>query len=246
MVAHLQDVSKTYQDHSVAALRNVTLSLEAGQFIAVTGPSGCGKSTLLLTLGGLLRPDAGTVVVNDTDLYQLSPNDRAHFRAKHIGFVFQQFHLVPYLNVLENVLAAELGMRGTHHRDRAESLLQQFGLHSRLAHRPGQLSTGERQRVAMARALLNQPKLVLADEPTGNLDQENAERVLDELSHFANDGGTVMLVTHDPQAASRAQLQVNLREGRMVSDGSAESLGEHATSQEGLNQGEAPAEPRTR
>lgn len=219
MVAEVHGVSKTYRDHSVAALRDVSLQLDSGQFVAVCGPSGCGKSTLLLTLGGLLRPDTGRVVVNETDIYGLSPNERAAFRAKWIGFVFQQFHLVPYLNVLENVLAAELGMRGSHPTpDRAATLLEQFGLADRLQHRPGQLSTGERQRVAMARALLNEPCLLLADEPTGNLDEENANRVLDELSKFADRGGAVMLVTHDPRAASRAQQQINLLEGQIASD----------------------------
>ncbi|MDG2382449.1 MAG: ABC transporter ATP-binding protein [Pirellulaceae bacterium] len=217
MIAQLDRVSKTYTDHSVAALQDVSLQLDAGQFVAICGPSGCGKSTLLLTLGGLLRPDQGEVRINDTEIYEMSSNERAAFRANQIGFVFQQFHLVPYLSVLENVLAAQIGLptKNPTARKQAEDLLTQFGLTDRLLHRPGQLSTGERQRTAMARALLNQPNLILADEPTGNLDEVNAELVLDELAQFAAQGGAVLLVTHDANAAARATSQIHLSAGQV-------------------------------
>ncbi len=218
MLAELQDVTKTYQHEgrTINALRDVSLVLEPHQFVAVCGPSGCGKSTMLLTLGGLLRPDSGTVSVDGTNLYNLSPNERARFRAEKIGFVFQQFHLVPYLSIIDNVLSAQLGIVKTNGaRQRAEELLERFGLVDRRGHRPSQLSTGERQRTAMARALLNSPQFLLADEPTGNLDQDNAKRVLDELADFANSGGTVLLVTHDQNAAERANSRIVLQDGRL-------------------------------
>lgn len=222
MLAELQNVSKTYASNgrAIAALDDVTLSMEPGDFAAVCGPSGCGKSTLLLTLGGLLRPDAGCVSVDGTDLYRLSPNQRAGFRAGHIGFVFQQFYLIPYLTVLDNVMAARLGLPNDLSREqihqRATHLLAQLGLSERSTHRPGQLSTGERQRTALARALLNQPRLLLADEPTGNLDTASAEAVLAQLEQFAAQGGAVLLVTHDQRAAQRAQRILQLDAGRLV------------------------------
>lgn len=218
MLAELQDVSKTYrhEGRTINALMNVTLTLRPQQFVAVCGPSGCGKSTMLLTLGGLLRPDTGSVIVDGTNLYNLHPNQRARFRAEKIGFVFQQFHLVPYLSVIDNVLSAQLGLvKSDDARQRAAALLERFGLTGRRGHRPSQLSTGERQRTAMARALLNSPQYLLADEPTGNLDHANATRVLDELAHFASSGGTVLLVTHDQHAAERADSRIVLQEGQL-------------------------------
>jgi ABC-type lipoprotein export system ATPase subunit len=221
MLVELQSVSKTFTATTLAvsALSDVNLQLDCGQFVAVCGPSGCGKSTLLLTAGGLLRPDQGRVLVDGKDLYQLTSNQRAQFRAQTIGFVFQQFYLIPYLNVLDNVLAARLGLSNgnrTEHLRRAEELLAQVGLTERAQHRPGELSTGERQRTALARALLNRPSLLLADEPTGNLDRANAEIVLQQLVEFARQGGAVMLVTHDAQAAGCADRVVQLERGRVV------------------------------
>ncbi len=221
MLASLENVNKSYSlsERRVVALQDLNLQLNPGDFLAVCGKSGCGKTTLLLTLGGLLRPDSGKVTVGGTDLYQLPSNRRAIFRARKIAFVFQQFHLVPYLSVLDNVLAATLGLPGESSegsRKKAEGLLTEFGLDDRRWHRPGQLSTGERQRAAMARALMNSPQLLLADEPTGNLDQENGATVLDHLAHFADRGGAVLLVTHDASAAARAQRIIRLEHGRPV------------------------------
>ena len=221
MFASLEHLTKTYPhpQRPVVALQDLSLNLQAGDFLAVCGKSGCGKTTLLLTLGGLLRPDSGRVVVQGTDLYQLPANRRAAFRARHIAFVFQQFHLVPYLSVVDNVLAAALGLDNGSHagtRERAEQLVEEFGLSERRSHRPGQLSTGERQRTALARALLNSPQLLLADEPTGNLDQENGALVLDRLAQFAAAGGAVLLVTHDRSAAQRADRIIRLEQGQMV------------------------------
>lgn len=195
---------------TVTALANFSLSASSGEMVAVNGPSGCGKTTLLLAAGGLLQPDQGTVIVSGQHLYALSSEERARFRASHIGFVFQQFHLVPYLSVLENVLSATLATSREAPRERAMALLERFQLSHRLYHVPDELSTGERQRCALARALLNEPKLILADEPTGNLDDQNADVVLSHLQTHAEEGGTVLLVTHDREAAARASRTITL------------------------------------
>ena len=202
---------------SVKALDAVSLSVDAGEFVAVQGPSGCGKTTLLLTAGGLLKPSAGDVFVNGRNLYRLSAEARSRQRAETIGFVFQQFHLVPYLTVLENVLAPTLALPDREAAERAEALLERFHLVHRKHHKPAALSTGERQRTALARALLNRPRLLLADEPTGNLDEKNSEIVLRHLAEFARDGGVVLLVTHDPRAAGFAQRTVRMAEGSLTS-----------------------------
>ena len=199
------------------AVDDGSVSVEAGEFVAVVGPSGCGKTTLLLVAGGLLRPENGEVSIDGTDPYSLSGEQRARFRAEQIGFVFQQFHLVPYLNVLDNVMAPALVTGETSARERAGILVERFGLADRLGHRPGQLSTGERQRVALARALLNEPRVILADEPTGNLDGDNSEQVLQALKTFADEGGAVLLVTHDPDAVAFAGRQVVLQGGQLAS-----------------------------
>ena len=211
-ILKIQNLTKVYAgpEGEVRAVTDLSLSADAGEFVAVCGPSGCGKSTLLLVAGGLLKPDDGEVVVDGKSLYRLSRGERAALRSRSIGFVFQQFHLIPYLDVLGNVLAPALegGVNGA--RERARELIGRFGLTDRSHHVPGQLSTGEKQRTAMARALLNQPRLVLADEPTGNLDHESADAVLTHLREFADDGGAVLLVTHDPRAAQRADRIVQL------------------------------------
>jgi ABC-type lipoprotein export system ATPase subunit len=206
MILELRHLSRIYKgpDGPVQALDDVSLRLEAGQFLAVQGPSGCGKTTLLLAAGGLLKPTSGTVCVARQDPYALTPGARAKFRAVHIGMIFQQFHLVPYLSVLDNVLAPTLAVPQRDARHRAGELIGRFGLGHRIRHLPAELSTGERQRVALARALMNNPRLILADEPTGNLDPDNAAIVLDHLSTFADGGGAVLLVTHDAAIASRA------------------------------------------
>lgn len=220
MLLQLEQISKTYTGKSghVAALQDVSLNLEAGEFVAVQGPSGCGKSTLLLTAGGLLRPDSGKVLIGGENPYDLDPDARAKFRGRTIGFVFQQFHLVPYLDVLDNVLAPTLAMGDSQEdvHQRAWNLIEHFGLTDREHHVPSELSSGERQRAALARALLNKPRLLLADEPTGNLDHQNADAVLGYLKEFAESGGAVLLVTHDDRAIPYAQRVLHLRDGRTV------------------------------
>jgi ABC-type lipoprotein export system ATPase subunit len=214
----LEQVSKAYRrpEAPVQALDGISLTIDAGQFVAVCGPSGCGKTTLLSIVGALVRPSAGRVIVAGDDLGTMSAAERAQFRAKKVGFVFQMFHLLPYLSVLENVLlAADDGAV----RDTARELLERFGLGPRLSHRPAELSAGERQRVAIARAMIHRPPLILADEPTGNLDGQSAAEVLEILDDFHRQGATVLLVTHQEQAAAKADRVVLLRAGRVVETG---------------------------
>ena len=220
MLLEIQNVSKIYRtgNQQVLALDDASLSLDIGEFTAVAGPSGCGKTTLLLIAGGLLAPENGRVTIDGQDPYALSADERSAFRAENIGFVFQQFHLIPYLSVLDNILTAAIPTNLPDARDRAMTLIEQFGLVHRVKHLSGQLSTGEKQRTALARALLNQPKVLLADEPTGNLDRENAESVLTHLSEFSRgrQEGAVLLVTHDDYALSHAQRVVQIREGKLL------------------------------
>ena len=225
MLLELQNVSKSFSrnGHQVQALQDVSFRIEPSQFVAVRGPSGCGKTTLLLVSGGLLRPDAGEVSLYGHELYTLSPENRAGIRSAHIGFVFQQFHLIPYLNVVDNVLASSLGlvMENASERrelyDRAIELVERFGLMDRAKHLPSELSTGQRQRVALARALLNRPKLLLADEPTGNLDKENSVILWQYLREFAAEDRAVLMVTHDSVAAERADRVIEMEAPREIS-----------------------------
>ena len=220
----LRNVTKRYPgpDEAVVAVDDVSISLSQGDFVAVQGPSGCGKTTLVLLAGALLTPSDGEVLLADRPVGSLSPRDRAACRATTVGFVFQQFHLIPYLTVLDNILAASLaasapapgGAPGA--AQRADSLVERFNLAHRRHHLPGELSTGERQRTALARAMLNQPRLILADEPTGNLDDENAHVVLDALAEFAHNGGAVLLVTHDARTAGYADRTLVMKSGRIV------------------------------
>ncbi len=200
----------------VHAVREVSLEVAAGELVALRGPSGCGKSTLLMAAGGLLEPTSGSVEINGTDLYSLGQDGRAQFRAENIGFVFQQFHLIPYLDVRDNILAASLATARAE-GERVDELLEIFGLQQRAHHVPAALSTGEKQRTAMARALLNNPKLILADEPTGNLDKDNAEALLEQLSGFSGKGGAVLLVTHDARVDDHAGRTIEISDGHLVS-----------------------------
>jgi putative ABC transport system ATP-binding protein len=217
-MVQLEGVSEIYRGRrgEVRALDDVSLAVREGEFVAAQGPSGSGKSTLLLTIGGMVHPTKGRVLVDGKDIYAMSGSDRAKFRAENVGFVFQMFHLMPYLAVIENVLLASRGRTRADALTEAEKLLERFGLSSRIRHKPGELSTGERQRTALARALLNRPKLLLADEPTGNLDPENSAIVMGYFSQFHQQGGTVIVVSHEAIAAEYAQRVIRLREGRIV------------------------------
>jgi putative ABC transport system ATP-binding protein len=216
----IENVTKTYSTANgpVAALAGVSAEMKKGEFAVVRGPSGCGKTTLLLTLGGMLHPTAGAVTVGEQSLYELAANKRARFRSEEIGFVFQMFHLVAYLSVLDNVLLAGGGRgRKTDDRSRAENLLKQFGLSDRITHKPSELSAGERQRTAIARALFNRPSLLLADEPTGNLDPDNATETVRYLKEYQKEqGGTIVMVTHSDIADTAADRIVHMKAGKLV------------------------------
>lgn len=213
----VQNLCKVFAGPSgpVEALQGVSLTVQSGEFVAVQGVSGCGKTTLLLAVGGLLKPTSGEVALQGQDLYQLSPEQRAEFRARTIGFVFQQFHLLPFLSVSDNIQLPTLAGAGLSAAERLRELLEQFGLAHRHNHLPEALSIGERQRTALARALLNKPSLLLADEPTGNLDQQNGVVVLQALKDFASAGGAVLLVTHDTRVGQYAQRRLRLENGRL-------------------------------
>jgi len=213
----LENLTKTYRTRAgqVNALDGVSLRIERGEFVAVCGPSGSGKTTLLMMVAAMLRPSRGCVRFEEEDIYGMAAPARAKFRAHNIGFVFQMFHLVPYLNVLENVLVAG-GAVGAADKTLATELLQRLGLQRRIGHRPSELSAGEKQRTAIARALLNRPKLILADEPTGNLDPENARGVLAHLHDFQQAGGTVIVATHGATAGEFATRTIHLRDGALA------------------------------
>lgn len=222
-MVQLETVSKSFRSPGgapVRALHEVSFTPDPGSLVAVVGPSGSGKSTLLLTAAGLSRPDSGRVFVAGTDLYSLSAAKRAALRRSTLGVVFQTFNLIPYLTCQENIaLPARLaGHSSTSARAKAQLLLDRVGLSGRARHRPAQLSVGERQRVAIARSVVNDPQVVFADEPTGNLDQEAASNVIDLLAQIAADGRTIVMVTHDPAIARRAHRVVSLRQGQLVAE----------------------------
>ena len=214
-------ISRTYRmgEGSVPALRGVSLRIEPGDYVAVVGPSGSGKSTLMHLLGGLDRPTEGRLVIGGEEVGKLTENQLARLRNRTIGFVFQSFHLLPRTSAVENV-ALPLVYRGVPartRRQRAAAMLGQVGLAHRLDHRPNQLSGGEQQRVAIARALVTDPSVLLADEPTGNLDSATGEAVLALLEQLNQSSGVaVVLVTHDREVAQRARRQIVIRDGRIL------------------------------
>lgn len=181
-----------------------SFSANKGDFQAICGPSGCGKTTLMMIIGSLLAPDCGSVTIDNTDIYSLSPEKRAAFRAGKIGFVFQQFHLLPYFNILENIQLPELAMKQNNINAKTAALIETLGLAHRETHFPSEMSIGERQRTALARALIHSPDILLADEPTGNLDQKNTDTVISVLRKYAEEGKCVIMVTHDSEAAKQA------------------------------------------
>jgi putative ABC transport system ATP-binding protein len=207
----------------IAALDGVSFTVPRGQFMAIVGPSGSGKSTLLNMLGCLDRPDSGRYLLEDVDVSTFDDERASDFRNRRIGFVFQSFHLLPRLSVLENAMLPGRFLRGPGEglEARARGLLGRMGLERHLEHRPGQLSGGQMQRVAIARALLMKPALLLADEPTGNLDSKSAADVLALLDEVHADGQTVVMVTHDAEVAAHAQRQVGIRDGRIEFDSAA-------------------------
>ncbi|MBN8624746.1 MAG: ABC transporter ATP-binding protein [Planctomycetes bacterium] len=216
----LQDVTKIYsrRGRHVAALQCSTFEIPDGDYAAVVGPSGSGKTTLLSVLGGMLSPNSGKVLVDGASLYDQSIARRAELRRSLMGFVFQTFNLVPYLTALENV-QVPLYLAGHSKKDqceRAAELLRRVGLGERLDHKPSELSTGQQQRVALARTLANDPKVILADEPTGNLDPDSRKVVLDFLDELNSEGRTIVMVTHDAAAAERAKRWLRLVDGSVT------------------------------
>ena len=211
------NITKTYvlPHKKVDVLKGASFSVEKGEKVAIVGKSGSGKSTLLHLLGGLDSPDAGTVFHGDVDLYKLSPRLRSEHRAKNLGFVFQAYHLLPEMDIVENVMLPAMAL-GTvkHPRKRAEELLDAVGLKDRLTHTPMELSGGEQQRVALARAMMNNPKLLLADEPTGNLDSATGATVLDLLFQMS-EGHALIMVTHSKDIAARCDRVVVLENGQL-------------------------------
>jgi putative ABC transport system ATP-binding protein len=202
----------------IRAIVDIDLLIHEGEFVVVNGPSGSGKTTLLLTMGGMLRPSSGGVTVSKQDIYQLNELEKSRFRAKNIGFVFQLYFLIPYLNVLENImLSPGLGSNDAENRTLSEKLIDQLGLTDRMRHKPSELSAGESQRVALARALIHRPRIILADEPTGNLDPDNSRRVIENLQEFHRRGGTVVMVTHGPDAGQFADRIIYLEAGEIAS-----------------------------
>src|SRR3954470_13780033 len=217
----LVDVVRSFRVGSgeVRAVDGVTMAIDTGEFVAIEGPSGSGKSTMLQLLGALDRPSSGKLMFQDADLSTLGESGRTRLRREAIGFVFQHFNLIPTLTALENVEVAMAPIRATRstRAERAQALLAQVGLAGRAGHLPSRLSGGEQQRVAIARALANSPRVVLADEPTGNLDSRTSVEVVDLLGTLVADGGvTVIIVTHAEEVARRTQRRVAMRDGRLV------------------------------
>jgi len=218
----MENVSKTYRHRGqmVTALNEASAEIPEGDFVSIVGPSGSGKSTLLLMLGGMLSPSGGRVLLDDQSIYDLDANARAELRKQKVGFVFQTFNLVPYLSAIENVQVPLflVGSDGASQQVRAEELLARVGLSDRMHHKPCELSVGQQQRVALARMLANDPGVILADEPTGNLDPETSRQVIDFLEEVNREGRTVVMVTHDPRAAERAKRTLRLDRGAIVSE----------------------------
>src|ERR1700689_908707 len=216
MVATLVQVENLRKEFgNVRALDDVSFRVNAGEWIAIMGPSGSGKTTLINILGGLDTPTSGHAIVDGIDLGRLDEGGLTRFRAEKIGFVFQQFHLVPYLTAVENVMLAQYFHSTTDEKE-AQQALERVGLGDRIEHLPTQLSGGEQQRVAVARALINHPKLILADEPTGNLDEANEEIVLSLLRELHTEGHTILMVTHAPSIGRLADRRIEFAHGHLV------------------------------
>jgi putative ABC transport system ATP-binding protein len=211
-LVQVKGLTKVYG--KVRALDGVTFDVEAGEWIAMMGPSGSGKTTLINILGGLDTPTSGRAVVDGMDVARFDEAGLTRYRAEKVGFVFQQFHLVPYLTAIENVMLAQY-FHSTTDENEAKKALERVGLGDRLTHVPAQLSGGEQQRVAVARSLINHPKLLLADEPTGNLDETNEQIVIDLLRELHVEGHTILMVTHDPSIGRLADRRIDLAHGRL-------------------------------
>jgi len=215
----INNVSRFYEGSAglVKALKDISVEVQPGDFVVVQGASGCGKTTLLLTAGAMLRPTSGLVTIKGQNPYRLSNRELERIRREEIGFVFQNFNLIPYLSVLENVMVpAGKATNRDNIKRRAGELLERFNLTERMYHKSRELSTGEQQRAALARALINEPSLVLADEPTGNLDGDNGKIVLQHLSKISENGTAVVVVTHEMQIMQYAHKRYTIEDGVLV------------------------------
>lgn len=216
----IENVRKVYErrGESVTAFCCEHLEIRTGEYVAIIGPSGSGKTTLLSLLGGMLSPTSGRVWFDSRSLYELAVTERTRIRSARMGFVFQSFNLIPYLTALQNVQVPLFltGISAVDQRKRAEAVLERFGLGARVDHKPAELSIGQQQRVALARTLVNDPQIILADEPTGNLDPENRRLALEMLEECHGGGRTVVMVTHDPIAASQADRRLILHDGTVT------------------------------
>jgi putative ABC transport system ATP-binding protein len=223
MMIEITNVTKAYQmgSEQIMALNRVNLNIEKGDFLAVTGPSGSGKTTLLYTIGGLLTPTHGRVTVDESDIYSLSTQNRARFRRENIGFIFQTFELLPYLTAIENVMfpLSIAGINSENQKAWAIESLERVGLERRANHKPIELSGGEQQRVSIARGIVNDPNILLADEPTGNLDQKTGNSIM-ELLRELNEGDerTIVFVTHDHSNKKLADRCIDMIDGQIVTD----------------------------
>lgn len=211
----ISDVTKKYYKgtREFTALDNVSLEIKKGDYIVISGPSGAGKSTLLYIAGGMIRPDSGQVLYNGGSIYNLAAKEKNEYRKKHVGFVFQQFHLMPFLTVKENIMLAcyEKSLCS-----KIDGLMEQCSLTALRDKYPSELSVGEKQRTAFLRAIITEPAILLADEPTGNLDPANSEILMSLMNDFNKKGGTILLVSHNPEAAKYAQKQIGLINGKIV------------------------------
>ncbi len=225
----VNNIGKVYQsngvDSAVCVLDDINLEIEEGEFVSLMGPSGSGKSTLLTIIGAMNHPSDGRVLVDDIDVYGLSEERRADFRREYLGFVFQQHHLMPYLNVVENVMLPLVTSKASakEKRIRALAVLQRVGLANKSERLPNQLSGGEQGRLAIARALVNEPPLILADEPTGTLDSKTGVEIMEVFQQLNAQGQTIFMVTHNPENAALAHRIVSIRDGRMFDESNVDA-----------------------
>jgi len=214
----IKNINKEYGSgkNKVSALKNLDLKIDTSEFLLIKGESGSGKSTLLFILGAMLNPTSGSVKVDDLELFSMSEKQKEKYRATKTGFVFQSYHLLPYLNVLENIMLSNKLPNKNIQKEAVIKIATELGISDRLNHKPSQLSAGEKQRVALARALVTKPSIIFADEPTGNLDEKNSMDVLNYLKQFKYGGGTVVMVTHGNLADSFASRIIQLHKGKLV------------------------------
>ena len=212
LILKASDISKSYSSdkNQIKVVDNYNIDLFSSEFVSLTGPSGCGKTTILMIIGCLLKPDHGTVEIDGLDIYSMNSSRIAEQRSKKIGFIYQDFKLIPYLTIKENILCSSLINDVSNLEDKANDLILRLGLNHRVNHRPEQLSAGEKQRTAIARALLMEPKLIIADEPTGNLDKKNSSLVIEALKDYSDEGACVIMVSHDEEVKKSSDRHIQM------------------------------------